>query len=180
MALPAPLVHLALGHAHRASAAMAATERGTALHLAFRVLAKRPDLADRLPAATGLDPAVLAAVGGQVTALRDWLAAEGFPDLHLELPLHVTHPDGSETLGVIDALAMGPEGLMIIDHKSGPAPDPEARFAGYWPQLAAYAQAVALAFPGRPVRRVAVHWMEEGRLTVMGLELAARDLQRIG
>jgi len=36
--------------------------------------------------------------------------------------------------------------MLIIDHKTGPAPDPEARFATYWPQLAAYADALRLTY----------------------------------
>ena len=134
------------------------------------MLASRPDLAGSLPAATGLDAGTLAAITAQVAALKDWLAREGYPDLHLEVPIHVTHPDGSETLGILDAVAMGPGRMLVIDHKTGPAPDPKARFATYWPQLAAYADALRLTFPAHQLRGVAIHWMNEGTLSFLTLE----------
>jgi hypothetical protein len=39
----------------------------------------------------------------------------------------------------------------------------------YWPQLHAYAEALAAAFPGKQVLGVAVHWMEEGLMTSLPL-----------
>lgn len=169
-ALPAPPQVIPLGPAYSAGRAQTATERGTAWHRAFRVMASRPELADRLPAATGLDAATLAAITAQVAALKAWLASEGYPDLHLEVPIHVTHPDGSETLGILDAVAMGPGRMLVIDHKTGPAPDPKARFASYWPQLAAYADALRLTFPAHHLHGVAIHWMNEGTLSFLPLE----------
>ena len=169
-ALPAPPKVITLGSGHGAGRAQPATERGTAWHRAFRVLASRPDLASSLPAATGLDAATLAAIEVQVVALKAWLASEGFPDLHLEVPIHVTDPDGSETLGILDAVAMGPGRMLVIDHKTGPAPDPARRFATYWPQLAAYADALRLTFPAHHLRGVAVHWMNEGTLSFLPFE----------
>ena len=134
------------------------------------MLTDRPDLADRLPAATGLDPATLTAIAAQAEAIRTWLRREGYPTLHLELPLQVTRPDGSQTNAIIDCLAEGPQGFLILDHKSGPAPDPATRFAGYRPQLLAYAEAVTAAMPNRPVRALAVNWMNEGALSFLPLE----------
>ncbi len=168
--LPTALQSVTLGEAQASGRDMTATDRGTAWHRAFRVLATRPDLADRLPAATGLSAPVLQAIADRVRALRDWLTKAGYPDLHLEVPVHVTHPDGSETLGIVDAVAMGPTGLLILDHKTGRAPDPALRFATYWPQLSAYAEALRLAFPDQTLRGVAVHWMEEGTLSYLPLE----------
>lgn len=169
-ALPTPPQVIPLGPAHSAGRAQTATERGTAWHRAFRVMASRPELADRLPAATGLDAATLAAITAQVAALKAWLVSEGYPDLHLEVPIHVTHPDGSETLGILDAVAMGPGRMLVIDHKTGPAPNPKARFASYWPQLAAYADALRLTFPAHHLHGVAIHWMNEGTLSFLPLE----------
>lgn len=174
--LPHPLQTHRIGPAlavRAADATMSATDRGTAWHLAFRTLALRPDLAHRLPAATGLADGVLDAISGQVGAIRRWVAEQGCPDLMLELPIHVTHPDGSETLGILDAVALGPKGMLVIDHKTGKAPDPALRFAAYWPQLSAYAAAAAVQFGGKPVLAVAVHWMEEGTLSVMPMAEAA-------
>ena len=105
--------------------------------------------------------------------MKAWLAAQGFEELHFELPLHDRAPDGSETRALIDCLALGPAGACILDHKSGPAPDPAARFAGYLPQLEAYASLASRAFPDRPVRLLAVNWMTEGRVST--LETAALE-----
>ncbi|MDH2328840.1 UvrD-helicase domain-containing protein [Cereibacter sp. SYSU M97828] len=165
--LPRPARDLPLGPAHMGDEAFAAaTEKGTAWHLAFRTLAMRPDLAHRLNAATGLDAATLAAIAAQATALREWLQAEGFPTLHAELPVQIDNPDGSQLNGVIDLLAAGSDGIAIIDHKTG-----SGGFAGYWPQLAAYSRAAALVM-GQPVRKVAIHWMNMGTLSVLDLETA--------
>ena len=142
-----------------------ATDRGTAWHLAFRVLSERPEMTARLSAATGLDSATMDAIAAQSSAVRDWLAAQGYTRLHHELPLQITAPDASQINGIIDCLAEGPEGYAIIDHKSGPCPDPDARFATYLPQLRAYADAVEHCMPGKPVRLLAINWMNEGRLS---------------
>ena len=159
--LPGQAVPHELGTAFAGGETMAAMQRGTGWHLAFRTLAARPDLADRLHAATGLDQATLAAIAAQATALRRHLAAEGFPDLNFELPVQIDHPDGSQLNGVIDLLAEGPQGLVIIDHKTG-----GGTFAAYWPQLAAYADAAARAL-ARPVCRVGIHWMNTGTVEML-------------
>jgi ATP-dependent helicase/nuclease subunit A len=142
-----------------------ATERGSAWHLAFRTLAERPDLRDRLPAATGLDSASLAKIALQVAEIRGWLKEEGYDQLRFEVPIQATRSDGSETNAIVDCLAEGAEGYLILDHKSGACPDPESRFAGYLPQLAAYADLVS-SREGKPVRQIAVHWMSEGMVSV--------------
>jgi ATP-dependent exoDNAse (exonuclease V) beta subunit len=95
--------------------------------------------------------------------------ARGCGTLLPELPLSVIHEDGTETLGIVDLVAMGDAGIWVIDHKTGRALDPEARFVTYWPQLHAYAEALAAAFPGKQVLGVAVHWMEEGLMTSLPL-----------
>ncbi|WP_136684538.1 UvrD-helicase domain-containing protein [Falsirhodobacter xinxiangensis] len=162
----APAV-LALGTAHLGDETFAAaTEKGTAWHLAFRTLAMRPDLADRLNAATSLDAATLAAIAAQAQGLRDWLTREGFPELHAELPIQIDNPDGSQLNGVIDLLAIGPRGIVIVDHKTG-----GGGFAGYWPQLAAYADAASRAL-NLSVVKVAIHWMNNGTIEVLEMETA--------
>ena len=75
------------------------------------------------------------------------------------MPLQLRHVDGSGINGTIDPLADGPAGRMIVDYKRGPAPDPAARFASYWPQLAAYAQASSATC-------VAILWVETGTITL--------------
>lgn len=142
-----------------------ATDRGTTWHLAFRVLAERPDMAGRLKAATGLTDTAITQIAAQARALTCWLADQGFETLHFELPLQETAADGSEINAIVDCLAEGPQGLFIIDHKSGPCPDPAARFVTYQPQLAAYAALVRRHWPDKPLRGVAIHWMSEGTLS---------------
>ncbi|RKF16888.1 DNA helicase UvrD [Roseovarius spongiae] len=142
-----------------------ATERGTAWHLAFRVLAARPEMADRLKAATGLADTAITQIAAQARALTSWLADQGYETLHFEMPFQETTADGSEVNAIVDCLAEGPQGLLIIDHKSGPCPDPASRFATYQPQLAAYAAIVRRHWPDKPLRGVAIHWMSEGTLS---------------
>lgn len=142
-----------------------AADRGTILHLAFRVLTNRPELSQQLAAATGLAPHVLEAIREQAQTLRSWLAAQGYDQLHFELPLQEIRPDGSQTNAIIDCLAEGPNGFIILDHKSGPCPDPEARFGGYLPQLQSYARLMANAWPDKPVRGLVINWIDEGKLS---------------
>lgn len=146
-----------------------ATERGTAWHLAFRTQLARPDLAHRLSAATGLDAVTLQVIGRQATEVRQWLVGAGFPDLDFETPIQITNLDGSEMNGTIDLLATGPSGSLILDHKSGPAHDPDTRFETYRPQLMAYAEAVGRLIPNCPVRAIGINWMNEGVLTICDL-----------
>jgi len=143
-----------------------ATERGTAWHLASRVLLKRPDRRDALSAATGLTDETLDQIAAQVAALDNWLTASGYPEAQLELPLQTLHEDGSETNAVVDWLAIGPEGVLIVDHKSGPAPDPATRFAGYLPQFNAYQEVVETVL-GHRVDGYVVNWMSEGRVSLL-------------
>ena len=165
------LRHVALGAAVRRQrdGFDLATERGSAWHLAFRVAADRPERLAAVGPTTGLAPDTLAEIAAQATSLRDWLAQAGFERLHFELPLQETATDGSEINAIIDLLAEGPEGLMIVDHKSGACPDPEARFAGYAPQLNAYAVLAVRAF-GKPVRGLTINWMNEGLVSILDLQ----------
>lgn len=143
-----------------------ATERGSAWHLAFRCLFERPDLRPRLAAATGIDPATLDRIAAQARSLRAWLAAQGYDRLLFELALQERPPDGSEVNAILDCLAEGPAGLLILDHKSGPCPDPALRFSGYLPQLAAYAGMVRRRWPAKPLRGIAINWMNEGLVSL--------------
>lgn len=163
---PAPLQTLHLAEGVVETRTSSATERGTAWHLAFRALAQRPDLADRIAKATGLPDASVAQINAQVQALTAWLAEQGYDQLHFELPLQEVAADGSETNAIVDCLAEGPQGLLIVDHKSGPCPNPAARFAGYQPQLDAYAEMVRRRWPGKPVVGTAILWMSEGKLSL--------------
>ena len=140
--------------------------RGTAWHLAFRVLLQHPDKADQLMAATDLSKETLEEIKAHAKALATWLANQGYDRLHFELPLQEMAADGSETNAIIDLLAEGLDGLLIVDHKSGACPDPEARFARYLPQLAAYADLIRKEWPNKPLNGIAINWMREGTLSV--------------
>ena len=135
--------------------------RGTALHLALRTCLTRPDLISALPMATGLDEATLGLVVEQAAALKAWLSTQGFTRLQCEIPVQGHTPEGAELPGVIDLLAFGPHGCMLIDHKTGGA---GAGFGPYWPQLSSYAALVAKLFPQHPLYGVAVYWIDHGRL----------------
>lgn len=143
----------------------AAADRGTAIHAAFCVLLQRPDLAPRVAAHTGLADAVVEVLARQARDLAAWLAGQGYDRLHVEQPLTITLPDGSTQPAIADLIAQGPAGLLLIDHKSGRIDDMEAGFAGYWPQLAAYADVIA-AHTDTPLRGVAVFWTATGTLTL--------------
>ena len=152
-------------------------ERGTALHLALRTFMARPDLVDCLPAATGLDAATLALVGTRAAALKGWLTERGFNRLAFEVPLLGRSADGAEIPGSIDLLAEGPQGLLLIDHKTGGS---GMGLGPYWPQLAAYMGLVAEPFPDKPVLGAAIHWVDQGRLELADAALSSEALSQIG
>lgn len=160
------LTHIDLGSPVPRQKFSSATERGTAYHLAFRVLAERPEFAARLPAATGLSDDTIKAIEGQAGALRTWLDGLGFHRLTFELPLQLRADDGSETNAIIDLLAESDDALMIVDHKTGPCPDPNVRFGEYLPQLSAYADLFNARYPDKPVRFLVINWMDEGHISI--------------
>jgi hypothetical protein len=62
---------------------------------------------------------------------------------------------------MIDLLAVGPKGCLLIDHKTGGAGE---GFGLYWPQLSSYADLVAKLFPQHPLQGLAVFWIDHGQL----------------
>lgn len=139
--------------------------RGTALHLALRTCLTRPDLIPALAAATGLEETMITLVSERAETLRNWLAAEGYTDLQAEIPVLGFSPEGAEIPGTIDLLAVGSEGCILIDHKSGGEGE---GFGSYWPQLSSYMALVAKLFPHHPLKGVAVFWVDHGRLELAG------------
>ena len=138
-----------------------AAERGTALHRALQVLLTRPDLRPRLAPATGLDDVMIAALATRAEALRDWLSSEGYTRLHAEVPVQSRAASGAEVNGVIDLLAEGPAGRLILDHKSG-----AGSFAAYFAQLDAYRG--VLAGQRQAIKTdVAIHWIDRAELEVL-------------
>ncbi|MEP3784766.1 MAG: PD-(D/E)XK nuclease family protein [Paracoccaceae bacterium] len=110
--------------------------------------------------------------------LRAHLADLGFTDLQSEIPILGKTPDGAEVSGTIDLLAHGPDGCLIVDHKTGGSSD---GIGPYWGQLSAYADLVAEHFPtipvlGGPVLGVAVHWMDHGTLETVQIAQDAKGI----
>jgi ATP-dependent exoDNAse (exonuclease V) beta subunit len=143
---------------------LAATDKGTAIHEAFRILLQRPDLAHRVAAHCRLDEDDVAKLAAQAKGLATALAELGYGELHVEQPLEIKLADGGTQSAIIDLIAEGPDGYLIVDHKSGAVVDHAERFATYWPQLAAYVDAVEAA-DNKPVTGVAVFWTDNGELT---------------
>ena len=135
--------------------------RGTALHLAIRTFLTRPDLAARLAAATGLDDEGLVRIADRARRLKDWLSSQGYVDLRCEILVLGTTAEGAELSGTIDLLALGPQGCLLIDHKTG---GPGDGLGPYWPQLSAYAALVPALSGGVPLNGVGIFWIDHGRL----------------
>ena len=142
-----------------------ATDRGTAIHEALRILLCRPDLRHRVQEHCRILDAEVEFLAQQAAALRQSLADLGYPRLHVEQPIEVPISDGGSQSIILDLIAEGTSGFVIVDHKSGPVEDHALRFERYWPQLAAYVDAVA-AMGGKSVDGVAVFWTETGELTL--------------
>ncbi|MCC5986516.1 MAG: UvrD-helicase domain-containing protein [Pararhodobacter sp.] len=137
-----------------------ASERGSALHKALRVLLMRPDLRPRLVRATGLDEAMLDALQEHARALRNWLTEEGYTRIDCEVPIQERDANGAEFNGIIDLLAEGNGKWLILDHKSG-----SGNFADYIAQLEAYQGLLARREEyGRP--GIAVHWIDRGEVEI--------------
>jgi hypothetical protein len=142
-----------------------ATDKGTAIHEALRILLLRPDLNHRVAAHCRLSNADVEALERQAQGLAKALAELGYPDLHVEQPLEIALNDGGTLNAIIDLIAEGPEGYLIVDHKSGAVDDHAQRMATYWPQLAAYAEAVEAAGK-KPVKGTSIFWTDTGELTL--------------
>lgn len=141
--------------------AATASERGTALHKAMRVLLLRPDLRPRLSAATGFDEATLDVLQAQADALKQWLTAEGYTQFECEVPIQKREASGAEFNGIIDLLAAGPGKRLILDHKSG-----VGNFASYVAQIDAYRG--LLAEQDQAIQPdVAIHWIDRAAMEVL-------------
>jgi ATP-dependent exoDNAse (exonuclease V) beta subunit len=164
-ALPAPQSQgISLGTPWPSTVSDAA--RGTAIHLALRTCLTRPDLTEGLPQATGLDDTTLELVAERAASLKAWLAADGYTDLLCEIPLLGRTKEGAEIPGMVDLLAVGPKGCLLIDHKTGGAGE---GFGLYWPQLSAYTGLVAKLFPQHTLQGLALFWIDHGRLELAQL-----------
>ena len=164
---PRPLAPSALGEDEVADppptpALRAAAERGRLLHALFERLpslapADRPAAADRWLARVGQveGPADRARLTDTVCAI---LADPRFsalfgPDSLGEAPISAVLPGGLVITGTVDRLRIAPDRVQIVDFKTGrqaPATlDGVPRF--HLRQMAAYAAALGVIFPDRPV-----------------------------
>jgi ATP-dependent helicase/nuclease subunit A len=140
----------------------AAAERGRLIHALFERLpatapADRAAAADRwLAQAGGVDDAATRAdIGGSVIAvLADPSFAELFgADALAEAPIAATLGDGTVVSGTVDRLLIGASRVRVIDFKTGRrAPRDLSELPDYHVrQMAAYAAALAVIFPGRTI-----------------------------
>jgi ATP-dependent exoDNAse (exonuclease V) beta subunit len=142
-----------------------ATDKGTAVHEALRILLCRPDLRHRVGQHCRIAEAEIELLAQQAQALRQTLTELGYSRLHIEQPIEIELADGGRQSIIVDLIAEGAHGFMIVDHKSGPVADHVARFESYWPQLAAYINTVGDR-GSKPVNGAAVFWTETGELTL--------------
>ncbi len=164
---PVKTIQLATGIPEQTGVFENASERGTALHLAFRVLLQDPQKTDQVALATGLSDKVLGRVRDQALEVEAWLNTLGYSELHFELPMQLEQNSGAQSNAVVDLLAEGPDGFLILDHKSGRCEYPTQKFASFYPQLEAYCGLVQAVFPGKPVDAIAINWMNEGKVSVL-------------
>jgi ATP-dependent helicase/nuclease subunit A len=145
------------------SAAMrAAALRGTRIHLLLERLvgvepAARADAARAwLERSAGLTDAaardeIVAQVCGILSDPR--FAAVFGPGSLGEAPLAATLPDGRVIAGTVDRLLVEEERVTVIDFKTGRVPGSDAEIPNtHRAQIAAYAEALRVIFPGRDVR----------------------------
>jgi ATP-dependent exoDNAse (exonuclease V) beta subunit len=168
---PVKVVDYDLGAAAKGLGLSGATERGTAAHLALRAFLADPaaDL-DVVASASGLAVDKVGFLRAQAIALARWLQAQGYPKLHLELPMQRADPSGARMNAIIDCLAVGENGVLIVDHKTGAVADTGARFGAYYPQLDAYAGLVRTAFPDKRVQGLVINWVDTGVVSLCRME----------
>jgi ATP-dependent helicase/nuclease subunit A len=140
----------------------AAAQRGILIHQLLERLAPvdertRPQAADRwLERSAGVaDAAFRNEITDQVCRiLSDPTYAPLFGSGSLaEAPLAATLPDGRVIAGTVDRLLVEESRVSVIDFKTGNVPATEADIPkGHRAQMAAYAEALGVIFPGRGIR----------------------------
>ena len=136
--------------------------RGTLIHQLLERLvavdpASRADLADQwLDRSAGVaDPALRSEIVTQVCGI---LSHPGFaalfgPGSLGEAPLAATLPDGRVIAGTVDRLLVEDGRISVIDFKTGRVPASDTNIpAAHRAQMAAYAEALEVIFPGRSIR----------------------------
>ena len=138
-----------------------AARRGTLLHALFERLpgvepTERYDLALRWLERSGVtaETARREMAGAACSLIGDPAFADLFgADSLGEAPIAATLPDGRVVAGTVDRLCIGPDLIRVIDFKTGRAipSDADAISPAHRAQMTAYAEALAVIFPGRKV-----------------------------
>ncbi len=148
---------------------LAPMARGLVLHRCFEVLSGRTLTCEQLGRATGyaFSATEHADAAKAVADFSSWLSAKFAPtNIERETPILALNSEGSVVSGVIDLLIETREGFWIIDHKTDTSEDLKATFAGYYPQLEAYREAVEKAAMGRKVLGLGINWVKYGKVTM--------------
>ena len=110
-----------------------------------------PDGLNKIAAAVGQFEAWLALYFDSKSVMREW-------------PILTLDEEGAVVSGTADLIVETPQGFWVIDHKSDQSDDPVQSFAGYQPQLASYA--AALADEGKTVLGIAINWTRRGEVVL--------------
>ncbi|QNM83122.1 double-strand break repair helicase AddA [Sphingomonas sabuli] len=139
----------------------AAAERGTIIHaLLERLPAVAPDQREAaalrwLDRSAGVaDPAARQDIADIVCGIiADTQFAPLFgPGSLGEAPIAATLPDGRVIAGTVDRLLVQPDRVLVVDYKTGRAPDGAAAIPlSHRVQMDAYRQALGVIFPGRAI-----------------------------
>jgi ATP-dependent helicase/nuclease subunit A len=138
-----------------------AARRGTLLHALFERLpgvapGDRRELARRWLelAGVGTEAARHEIADSACSLIGDPAFASLFDENSLaEAPIAATLPDGRVVAGTVDRLCVGPDLVRVIDFKTGRAVPSEVEEipAAHRAQMQAYADALAVIFPGRRI-----------------------------
>jgi len=150
-------------------------DRGTLLHRCFELLLDRPELSIRLPELLGEEISLEESrlVKGTVQAFNDYLSRELSPvALRSEESFVSMNEAGTVLTGTIDLLVETSDGFWVVDHKSDQLEISELqeRAAYYYPQLAAYADAVSAVKPDSNVQGIMINWVSLGMVSIFGGE----------
>ncbi len=155
----------------------AAARRGILIHQLFERLPgveaeQRPSAATRwLERSAGLgDSAERQALADLVCSIMGDNRFSGLfsPESLGEAPIAATLPDGRVVAGTVDRLLVEDDAVSVIDFKTGRVPAGGDQIpAAHRAQMAAYAEALAVIFPGRAIRS-ALLYTAEPRLFGLG------------
>ena len=141
------------------------TALGTFLHRCFEILGVNSELAEKIPAITGVDlsDSDTSTIVACVASFERWMT-DNFSTtaIHRELPLLGIDDNGSVVSGVADLVLISDGGVWIIDHKSDQVEDPEMAFDSNRPQLECYS--TLLKSMGHNVLGLGINWIRRGEV----------------